>query len=52
LGETADFGSFGRLVVLLRETWAGMDERALVGADGYVSWRDVMVMKGWDFLLI
>jgi len=52
LGEAADFGSFGRLVVLLREVWTGMDERTLIGAEGYVSWRDTMVMKEWDFLLI
>lgn len=52
LGESADLGSFGRLVVLLREVWMSMDEMALVGAEGYVSWRDTMVMKEWDFLLI
>lgn len=52
LGNAADFGSFGRLVVLLREVWIGMDERALVGANTYVSWRDTMTMKGWDFLLM
>jgi hypothetical protein len=49
LGASAEVGSFGKLAMLLREVWAQCD-----GADGgaYVSWRDVMQSKGWDFLLI
>ncbi|RQM06910.1 hypothetical protein DH86_00000040, partial [Scytalidium sp. 3C] len=54
LGELADTGSFGRLVCLLREVWSHVDGRYSPGGGEahYVSWRDVMQMKGWDFLLI
>lgn len=54
LGELANFGSFGRVSCLLKEVWGHVDGRySPAGGDArYVSWRDVMQMKGWDFLLI
>jgi len=57
LGDLANFGSFGRVASLLREVWARSEQTA--GSPGspaeaspYIHWRDVMQMKGWDFLLI
>ncbi|KAI9704149.1 MAG: hypothetical protein M1836_007010 [Candelina mexicana] len=48
LGEHVEFGSFGRMVRLLREVWRQAD-----GERGQnVRWRDVMQQQGWDFLLI
>ncbi|KAI9724508.1 MAG: hypothetical protein M1812_000576 [Candelaria pacifica] len=48
LSEHAEFGSFGRMVRLLREVWRQAD-----GERGQnVRWRDVMQQQGWDFLLI
>ncbi|KAG4425771.1 Transcriptional regulatory protein pro1 [Cadophora malorum] len=54
LGELANFGSFGRVACLLKEVWGHVDGRFSPGGGEahYVSWRDVMQMKGWDFLLI
>ncbi|KAG4029916.1 hypothetical protein MFRU_014g02080 [Monilinia fructicola] len=54
LGELADHGSFGRVSTLLKEVWGHVDGRFSPGGGEahYVSWRDVMQMKGWDFLLI
>lgn len=64
LGELSHFGSFGRVACLLREVWAQSDSQVCSpvsvasGAEAqaplpqYVHWRDVMQMKGWDFLLI
>jgi hypothetical protein len=54
LGDLADFGSFGRVVRLLREVWGHVDGRFSPGGGEahYVSWRDVLQIKGWDFLLI
>lgn len=61
LGDLANYGSFGRVSCLLREVWAQADAQASASAAGqpadaspqqYVLWRDVMQMKGWDFLLI
>ncbi|CAG8953642.1 hypothetical protein HYFRA_00010101 [Hymenoscyphus fraxineus] len=53
LGELADLGSFGRVKSLLRECWGRNDARFGEGEGAsYVSWRDVMADKGWDFLLI
>ena len=49
LGEGAEFGSFGRMVALLREVWHQSDH-AEEGQN--VHWRDVMQQKGWDYLLI
>jgi hypothetical protein len=62
LGDLANFGSFGRVTCLLRELW-GQQADSQVGSPSsagsevpqqqqYVHWRDVMRMKGWDFLLI
>jgi len=54
LSELANFGSFGRVACLLKEVWGHVDGRLSPGGGEahYVSWRDVMQMKGWDFLLI
>ncbi|KAJ9133988.1 Transcriptional regulatory protein pro1 [Pleurostoma richardsiae] len=59
LGELSTFGSFGRVMCLLREVWAQADKQACTPtsaasteAPQYIHWRDVMQMKGWDFLLI
>ncbi|KAM4054931.1 fungal specific transcription factor [Hirsutella rhossiliensis] len=47
LGDQASCGSFGRMLTLLREVWLQNDKLAQ-----YIHWRDIMRMKGWDFLLI
>ncbi|KAI9676243.1 MAG: hypothetical protein M1829_003072 [Trizodia sp. TS-e1964] len=47
LGEQAEFGSFGRMSRLLAEVWCLGDAQ---GAN--VHWRDVMMQKDWQFLLI
>lgn len=64
LGELAACGSFGRMVTVLGEVWAqgdGLLQAAASWASSpasdaaglqYVHWRDVMQMKGWDYLLI
>jgi C6 transcription factor Pro1 len=54
LGDLANMGSFGRVSSLLTEVWSHVDGRLSPGGGEahYVSWRDVMQMKGWDFLLI
>ena len=59
LGELALFGSFGRVVSLLREAWVQNDGPAGSPVEGeqqqqqqFIHWRDVMQMKGWDYLLI
>ena len=53
LGELADHGSFGRVAYLLKEVWSHVDVPTPGGSEAhYVSWRDIMQMKGWDFLLI
>ena len=54
LGNLANFGSFGRVACLLKEVWSHVDGRLSPGGGEahYVSWRDAMQMKGWDFLLI
>jgi len=57
LGEMASIGSFGRVACLLQEVWALADAGmpspgGTVAEASYVSWRDVMNSKGWDFLLI
>jgi hypothetical protein len=65
LGDFASFGSFGRVNCLLREVWAQNDDLFLAqdgqespvsagseGPQSHIHWRDVMQIKGWDFLLI
>ena len=59
LGEQAEFGSFGRMIRLLREVWRLVEEEEGSVGEGNgggerrsVHWRDVMLQKGWDFLLI
>ena len=52
LGEHSEFGSFGRMVRLLREVWRQADGTMHGGEGQNVHWRDVMKQKGWDFLLI
>lgn len=54
LGDHANFGSFSRVACLLKEVWGHVD-RCLSSGGGeanYVSWRNTMQMKSWDFLLI
>ncbi|KAI1173847.1 fungal-specific transcription factor domain-containing protein [Nemania sp. FL0916] len=58
LGETSHFGSFGGVVALLHEVWQQVDNfQPSPSTTGtaeapYISWRDVMQMRGWDYLLI
>jgi hypothetical protein len=58
LGEASSFGSFGGVVSLLREVWEQADSfQPSPSATGsteapYISWRDTMQMRGWDYLLI
>ncbi|KAK0733915.1 fungal-specific transcription factor domain-containing protein [Lasiosphaeria miniovina] len=59
LGELASLGSFGRASSLLHEVWLQADQQATspISATSeapqqYIHWRDVMQMKGWDYLLI
>ncbi|KAH7328811.1 fungal-specific transcription factor domain-containing protein [Stachybotrys elegans] len=61
LGEQSDCGSFGRMVMLLRETWMQNDTISQASTPGstaseapyqYIHWRDVMRMKGWEYLLL
>ncbi|KAI5861773.1 PRO1 protein [Durotheca rogersii] len=58
LGDAASYGSFGGVVTLLHEVWQQADNsQPSPSANGsteapYVSWRDVMQMRGWDYLLI
>jgi hypothetical protein len=50
LGNLAHIGSFGQLTSLLREVWSHNDGRATDAS--YTTWREIMKMKGWSFLLI
>jgi C6 transcription factor Pro1 len=52
LGESSDFGSFGRIKELLKDVWRVNDESLARGERQSVHWRDAMRQKGWDFLLI
>jgi len=55
LGDAAAFGSFGRVRELLREEiWLGGAEHSVATQDDCqgVRWRDAMMRKGWDYLLI
>lgn len=60
LGDSANFGSFGRVACLLRELWLQADHQQATSPASatseapqqYIHWRDVMQMKGWDYLLI
>ncbi|PTD09555.1 Transcriptional regulatory protein pro1 [Fusarium culmorum] len=60
LGDSARFGTMGRVSTLLHEVWAQNDSLAGVNTPGstteatqlHIHWRDVMESKGWDFLLI
>lgn len=58
LGDFANFGSFGGVILLLQEVWQQADSyQPSASATGsteapYISWRDTMQMKGWDYLLI
>ncbi|KAK3337164.1 fungal-specific transcription factor domain-containing protein [Cercophora scortea] len=60
LGDLANFGSFGRVTCLLREVWLQADHQQATSPHSatseapqqYIHWRDVMQMKGWDYLLI
>ncbi|KAK3695385.1 fungal-specific transcription factor domain-containing protein [Podospora appendiculata] len=60
LDDLANFGSFGRVACLLREVWLQADHQQATSPHSatseapqqYIHWRDVMQMKGWDYLLI
>lgn len=58
LGDASNFGSFGGVVSLLQEVWQQADSfQPSPSATGstevpYISWRDTMQMRGWDYLLI
>ncbi|KAF2965363.1 hypothetical protein GQX73_g8211 [Xylaria multiplex] len=58
LGDASNFGSFGGVVTLLHEVWQQVDSfQPSPSATGstevpYISWRDVMQMRGWDYLLV
>jgi hypothetical protein len=60
LEDLANFGSFGRVACLLREVWLQSDSLQANSPTSatsevpqyYIHWRDIMQMKGWDFLLI
>lgn len=52
LGDSAEFGSFGRIRELLKDVWRINDDASARGEIQSVHWRDVMRQKGWDFLLI
>lgn len=60
LEDLAHFGSFGRVACLLREVWLQSDTLQANSPTSatsevpqyYIHWRDIMQMKGWDFLLI
>ncbi|KAF2405587.1 C6 sexual development transcription factor-like protein NosA [Trichodelitschia bisporula] len=45
--EAGEFGSFGRVREVLKAVWAANDEGAQ-----WVHWREVMRVRGWDFLLL
>ncbi|TQS38744.1 hypothetical protein Golomagni_00746 [Golovinomyces magnicellulatus] len=54
LGDLASFGSLGRVSCLLKEVWKRIDDSTnhkTCDAE-FISWRDVMHTKGWNFLLI
>ncbi|CAJ2501054.1 Uu.00g039070.m01.CDS01 [Anthostomella pinea] len=58
LGDASCHGSFGGVASLLHEVWQQADSfQPSPSATGtaeapYISWRDVMQMRGWDYLLI
>ena len=52
LGDSSNFGSFGRVRELLKDIWLRNDRAAARGEFQGVRWRDAMQQKGWDFLLI
>jgi len=61
LGDSARFGTMGRVATLLHEVWVQNDSLSGVSTPGsttseaaqlHIHWRDVMESKGWDFLLI
>lgn len=60
LADMGNFGAMGRVAALLREVWEHTDAQSKVGtptSDGgevvpYVHWREIMQVRGWDFLLL
>jgi len=67
LADQANFGSFGRVACLLRAVWLQNDPASSSSSSSpagaaetqqeapqqqFIHWRDVMQMKGWDYLLI
>jgi hypothetical protein len=58
LGDASNYGSFGGVVSILQDVWQQADSfQPSPGVSGsteipYISWRDTMRMRGWDYLLI
>ncbi|KAF1815870.1 hypothetical protein P152DRAFT_390354 [Eremomyces bilateralis CBS 781.70] len=52
MGDASQFGSFGRMAELLKDVWTHNDDAEQQGERQSVHWRDVMIQRGWDFLLI
>jgi len=52
MGDSSQFGSFGRTRELLQAIWGINDAAASRGERQSVHWRDVMRQREWDFLLI
>lgn len=61
LGDLANYGSIGRVANVLHEVWLQNDSLSGASSPGsttsdsvqpHIHWRDVMQMKGWDFLLL
>ncbi|KAI1828560.1 fungal-specific transcription factor domain-containing protein [Xylaria intraflava] len=58
LGAVSSSGSFGAVMTLLHEVWQQVDSfQSSASTTGsteapYISWRDVMQNRGWDYLLI
>lgn len=52
MGDTASFGSMGRVRELLSHVWHVNDESLARGERQSVHWRDVMRQQGWEFLLL
>ncbi|KAI5466294.1 fungal-specific transcription factor domain-containing protein [Mariannaea sp. PMI_226] len=61
LGDLASYGSIGRVASVLHEVWLQNDNLSVANTPGStapesalpnIHWRDVMQMKGWDFLLL
>jgi hypothetical protein len=52
LGETAEFGSFGKVQVILRAIWLADDAAYYNGQPQRTHWRSVVQGMDWDFLAL